>query len=83
MQHEIESVKIFDEILDETISPSKKFDKNLKTVREVFEFFELMSDELDLIKSLISNEKNEKNYLYQVFNHYVLKFFFFGGGGRG
>ncbi|KAK6619802.1 hypothetical protein RUM44_006201 [Polyplax serrata] len=65
--HEVESMKIFNEILDESISPTKKFNgKNVKTVRDAFELYGLNSGDIAFIKRMILGNKTPKNYLYQI-----------------
>lgn len=60
-------MKIFNEILDESISPTKKFNgKNVKTVRDAFELYGLNSGDIAFIKRMILGNKTPKNYLYQV-----------------
>ncbi|EEB14315.1 SAM domain and HD domain-containing protein, putative [Pediculus humanus corporis] len=68
--HELESIMIFDELLNEKISPTKNFNgQNLETVKNAFEYYGLNSSHVELIKKMILGNETTKNYLFQIISN--------------
>lgn len=70
---------IFDELLNEKISPTKNFNgQNLETVKKAFEYYGLNSSHVELIKKMILGNETTKNYLFQVCMYVTCLFFLTG-----